>query len=265
MAQLDLRLEMSKAAYLQYSPVPCTVRIRNLGAEPVNWTDAASEKPWLEMIVQAIDGLMVPPEKPLEISPPVLPPGGSAKIGLDLAPHYLVREPGGYQVRACVHLPSGQTLWTEPLTFLIGRGEVIWTVPRGEGRERRVFSLLKFFEDPNVGLYLRIEVPEKNLVFPSLRLGSYLPLGKPQAEFDSKNHLHVLHAVAAGSYRLTVVNPEGKILREESWQAGAGSPALRIDPDRQISVQGGSLILPSHLREQLSTLQARSGAVPDSR
>ncbi|PAW68307.1 MAG: hypothetical protein B9S30_06160, partial [Verrucomicrobiia bacterium Tous-C5FEB] len=31
-AQLDLRIETRKASYLQFSPIPFTVRIKNLGA-----------------------------------------------------------------------------------------------------------------------------------------------------------------------------------------------------------------------------------------
>ena len=149
---------------------------------------------------------------------------------------------------------------TDSLDFLIGRGEVIWTVPRGDGEERRIYSLLKFYEDPNVGLYLRVEVPGKNLVYPSRRLGAYLPLGKPAAEFDPQNNLHLLYAVAAGTHRLSVVNPDGQILREETRTQGTEKPILQKRPDGEVSVQGGIVQLPSSLRERLSTLQARIGA-----
>ena len=149
---------------------------------------------------------------------------------------------------------------TDSLNFLIGRGEVIWSVPRGDGNERRIYSLLKFYEDPNVGLYLRVEVPEKNQVYPSRRLGAYLPLGKPTAEFDPQNNLHLLYAISAGTYRLTVVNPDGQTLREETRQQGVDKPVLQRKPDGEVSVQGGIVQLPSSLRERLSTLQARIGS-----
>jgi hypothetical protein len=149
---------------------------------------------------------------------------------------------------------------TDSLDFLIGRGEVIWTVPRGDGEERRIYSLLKFYEDPNVGLYLRVEVPKKNQVYPSRRLGAFLPLGKPVAEFDPQNNLHLLYAVASGKYRLTVVNPDGQILREETRQAGVDKPVLTKHTDGDVSIQGGVVQQPSSLRERLSTLQARIGA-----
>ena len=257
-AQLDLRLETPKSSYLQYAPIPVTVKLKNLGGEDLA-LGGSPESSWLEMIVQSTDGLLVKADQPLASSSLVLRPGESRNLPLDLAPHFLVREPGGYRVRASARLPSGQTLLTEPLTFLVGRGEVIWSAPRGEGKDLRIFSLLKFYEDPNVGLYLRVEVPGRNQVYPSRRLGPFLPLGKPAAEFDAKNHLHLLYAVAPGQHRLTVVNEDGQPLREENRQQNTEKPKLRLGPDGLVDVVGGTVILPSHLREKLSTLQAQAG------
>jgi hypothetical protein len=257
-AQLDLRLETPKSSYLQYAPIPISVKLKNLGGEELVLGE--SEKgPWLEMIVQSTDGIVLKPDRPLAPPALTLKPGESRSLPLDLAPHFLVREPGGYRVRASVRLPSGPSLLTEPLSFLVGRGEIVWSLPRGEGRERRIFSLVKFYEDPNVGLYLRVEVPGQNQVFPTRRLGPFLPLGKPMAEFDSENHLHLLYTVAPGQHRITVVNEDGKVLREENRQETLEKPKLRKSPDGLVDVEGGTVILPSHLREKLSTLQSRAG------
>jgi hypothetical protein len=257
-AQLDLRLETPKSSYLQYAPIPVSVKLKNLGGEELVLGE--SEKgPWLEMIVQSTDGIVLKPDRPLAPPALTLKPGESRSLPLDLAPHFLVREPGGYRVRASVRLPSGPSLLTEPLSFLVGRGEIVWSLPRGEGRERRIFSLVKFYEDPNVGLYLRVEVPGQNQVFPTRRLGPFLPLGKPMAEFDSENHLHLLYTVAPGQHRITVVNEDGKVLREENRQETLEKPKLRKSPDGLVDVEGGTVILPSHLREKLSTLQSRAG------
>jgi hypothetical protein len=263
-AQLDLRLETPKSSYLQYAPVPVMVKLKNLGGQDLTLEDKQG-LPWLELIVQSNDGLVMRSEAPLSLPPTTLKAGESRTLPLDLTPYFLVRDPGGYRVRGSVRLPSGQTLLTEPLPFLIGRGEVLWSVPRGEGLDRRVFSLLKFYEDPNVGLYLRVEVPEKNQVFPARRLGPFLPLGKPTAEFDAQNHLHLLHVVAPGLYRISVLSQDGNLLREETRQETLEKPKLVRSPDGLVDVQGGTVVLPSHLREKLSTLQARAGtasAVP---
>jgi len=258
-AQIDLRIETPKTAYLQFSPIPFTVRIKNLGAGELKLT-SDSGKPWLEMIVQSRDGLLIAPEKVLTPPDKTLRPGESVAIPVDLAPQYLIRDTGGYRARASVRLPSGEALMTESLDFLIGRGEVIWSVPRGDGEERRIYSLLKFYEDPNVGLYLRVEVPDKNIVYPSRRLGPYLPLTKPTVEFDAQNHLHLLYQTAAGVHRITVVSEDGRLLREETRQEGVDKPRIRREEGGEVVVEGGSVILPSNLREKLSTLQARIGA-----
>lgn len=257
-AQLDLRLETPKSCYLQYAPIPVTVKLKNLGAKELD-LGSGVESPWLEMIVQSTDGLLVGSDQALVPPKVLLAAGESRDLPLDLAPHFLVREPGGYRVRASARLPSGQTLLTEPMTFLVGRGEIVWTAPRGEGKDLRIYSLLKFYEDPNVGLYLRVEVPGRNQVFPARRLGPFLPMGKPTAEFDVKNHLHLLYVTAPGQHRLTVVNEDGQLLREENRRETVQKPRLRQGPDGLVDVEGGTVILPSHLREKLSTLQARVG------
>jgi len=258
-SQVDLSLETPKSSYLQYAPIPLTVRIKNLGGQELV-LEASEGHPWLELVVQSTDGLLLRPDLPFVPPPVTLKARETKTLPLDLAPHFLVREPGGYRVRASLRLPSGLALLTEPLTFLIGRGEVIWTMPWGQGKERRVFSMVKFYEDPNVGLYLRVEVPEQNRVFSSRRLGPFLPLGKPDAQFDGDNHLHLLYPVAPGQYRLTVVNLDGNLLREENRRETTERPRLKRSPDGLVDVEGGVVILPTNLREKLSTLQARAGA-----
>lgn len=260
-AQLDLRLETPQSSYLQYASIPVTVNLKNLGGQELV-LEGRPDQAWLEMVVQSADGLLLKADRPFQPPNLTLRAGERRSLPLDLSPNFLIREPGNYRVRASVRLPSGQALLTEPLSFLVGRGEAIWTVPRGEGKERRIYTLLRFYEDPNVGLYLRVEVPEQNLVYPSRRLGPFLPLGKPAAEFDSENHLHLLYAVAPGQYRLTVVNQDGNLLREELRQETLAKPKLRTSPDGLIEVEGGTVILPSHLREKLSTLQGRAEGSP---
>jgi hypothetical protein len=258
--QLEVHLETPKAAYLQYSQIPFTICLKNIGGEEIV-LESTGGKPWLELLVQSRDGLLIRPEKNFTPPDKRLKVGESAVLPVDLAAYFLVREVGGYQARASLRLNSGQTLLTEPLDFLLGRGEVIWSQTRGEGIDRHVYSLLKFYEDPNVGLYLRVEVPGKNVVYPSRRLGPYLPLTKPAIEFDAQNHLHLLYQTAAGVHRLTVVSEDGRMLREETRQDGVEKPRIRKEASGEVVVEGGNVILPSSLRERLSTLQARIGAV----
>ena len=260
-AQLDLRLETPKSCYLQFAPVPVTVSLKNLGGSSLS-LDQAAGQPWLEFIVQSSDGLLVKAERPLSLDAVDLQPGETKNFSFDLAPCFLVREPGAYRVRASVREPLGRTLLTEPLSFLIGRGEVIWSAPRGLGKEARVYSLIKFYEDPNAGLYLQVEVPGQNQVFPSRRLGPYLPIRKPTAEFDSEDHLHLLYGVESGQVRLTVLNRDGNLLREETRQETTERVQLKRGPDGMVDLVGGKVILPSYLREKLSTLQARAGTAP---
>ena len=260
--QLDVRIETPKQAYLQYAEVPFQVRLRNLGAQPTSLR-GVGEKPWLTMLVQDQQGRVIPEEKLFVPPDTTVPAGGEAVLTVDLNQYFMIRETGAYRVRASLRLPTGESLLTEPLGVLVGKGEVIWTQARGEGEGQRIYSLLRYFENPATGLYLRVELPEKNQMFPARRLGPYLPLIKPDARFDLRNNLHLLYVVGAGRYRLLVVNPDGATLREEIREdTAAGRPQLASLPDGEIEVRGGSVVLPSHLRERLSTLQGRLSGPP---
>jgi hypothetical protein len=79
-------------------------------------------------------------------------------------------------------------------------------------------------------------------------------------EFDSQNHLHLLYPTAAGVHRITVVSEDGQMLREETRQDGTEKPRLRKDETGTVLIEGGDVILPSSLRERLSSLQSRIGA-----
>ena len=78
-AQLDLRIETPKASYLQFSPIPFTVRIKNLGASELRLTENQG-KPWLEMIIQSRDGQLIAPEKTFLPPDKTLRPGQSASL-----------------------------------------------------------------------------------------------------------------------------------------------------------------------------------------
>ena len=84
-AQVDARLETPKPAYLQYSSIPFTVNLKNIGAKELVLT-ADQNPPWLEMIVQSFDGLLIKPERPLTPPEKTLKPGESTSVSVDLAP-----------------------------------------------------------------------------------------------------------------------------------------------------------------------------------
>lgn len=60
---------------------------------------------------------------------------------------------------------------------------------------------------------------------------------------------------------MTVVSEDGRMLREETRQEGVEKPRIRKEESGEVVVEGGNVILPNALRERLSTLQARIGAV----
>jgi len=263
-AQLDVRLESARTTFLQYAPVPVVVRIKNIGVEEVRLRSLPGQ-PWMEFFVKSHDGLSVREQASLVPEDRSLKSGQSLRLEIDLAPHFLIREPGAYHIRLAVRGEQGDPWLTEPLEVAVARGQTLWSQERGLGTERRIFSLVRFYENPGLGLYLLVDLPGQQQFFPARRLGAYVPLTRPSAEFDSKNHLHCLFSIGSGQYRIVVANQNGDLLRQETRQEAPTAPILRLAPDGSVQVDGGMVILPQNLRQRLSYLQSRLGAAgPES-
>ena len=135
--QLDLRLETPKSSYLQHAPIPVTISLKNLGGQPLLLAEDAGQ-PWLELIVQSNDGLLMKAERPL-VPPEVrLQPGEARNLPLDLAQYYLVRTRGV----SGAGLGSGslRTNAVDRASFLFsgpGRGDL----ERSPGRGKRTKNL----------------------------------------------------------------------------------------------------------------------------
>jgi len=263
-AQLDVQLESTRTTFLQYAPIPVVVRVKNIGAEEVRLRSLPGQ-PWMEFFVKSHDGLSVREQASLVPEDRILKSGQSLRLEIDLAPHFLIREPGAYYIRLAVRGEQGDPWLTAPLEVAVARGQTLWSQERGLGAERRLFSLVRFYENPGLGLYLVVDLPGQQQFFPARRLGTYVPLTRPSAEFDSKNHFHCLFFIGSGQYRIVVANQNGDLLRQETRQEAPTAPTLRLAPDGSVQVEGGLVILPQNLRERLSYLQSRLGAAgPES-
>jgi len=256
--QLEVRLETERTTFLQYAPVPVVVLVKNIGGKEVRLCSQLGQ-PWMQFFVKAHDGLNVQEQRPFTSQDQLLKPGQSLRLEVDLAPHFLIREPGAYFVRLAVRGEQGDPWLTEPLEVAVARGHTLWSRERGQGTERRMFSLVRFYENPEMGLYLVVDLPEQQKFFPAKRLGPYVPLTGPSAEFDAKEHLYCLFSIGSGQYRIVVANQNGDLLRQETRQEAPSAPTLRLDPEGNVIVQGGTVILPQNLRERLSYLQSRVG------
>jgi hypothetical protein len=235
-----------------------TVCVKNIGGDEVRLR-STPERSWMDFFVKTHDGLSVQRQKPFQAEDQTLKPGQALRLEVDLAPHFLIRDPGAYRIQLCVHGPTGEPWLTEPLELAAARGETVWSRERGLQEERRIFSLVRFFEGPGLGVYLLVDLPAQHTIFPARRLGSFVPMSRPVGEFDTKNHLHLMFPVGSGRHRIVVVNQDGEVLRQETRQEAPSAPQLRLTPDGQVVVEGGLVILPENLRERLSYLQSRLG------
>jgi hypothetical protein len=73
-------------------------------------------------------------------------------------------------------------------------------------------------------------------VFPLARMVDF---GRPSAQIDAANNLHVLFQTGARSFTYNILDPNGALLARQCHEYTQTRPSLRLGDDGQISVGGG--------------------------
>ncbi|MFH1066641.1 MAG: hypothetical protein V1746_01895 [bacterium] len=245
-AQMEIGLTSPRQNFLLYEPILLDVEVKNTSSESFDLDNHSS--PWLSFLVFKDDGTKIPADLPFPPPSRKLEPGTAVSFPVNITPWYRIRETGQYRVQAAVQLPDGSSLMSQPLTINVGMGGIVWNDNHSE--KGRAYSLIRFVDQNQPYLYLRVEEPSNNIVYGSPRLGPVnpaLPLAPPQ--FDNQGRLHILHSDSATSRCYTVVNAEGQILSSESFAIADFIPQLVQDEQGAINVTGRTIPDPLPLTE----------------
>jgi len=254
-AQIRVALAAERSTFLLYEPMVITVQLANSSGERIVLNSGPSDRPWLSFLVRSVDGRKIRSEQPLSLDPVILEPGQSRLLSVDLTPLYAIRETGQYTVQASVQPPGRQAYLTDGLAISVGKGETLWTKSYVDGGSKRVVSLIRFMDRKDVSLYLRVEEPQENLVYSTVRLGKFVAFTSPQVELDAQRGIHIVHPVGARLYRYTRANAEGSVIQQEDRESGTSQPALAARPGGQVEFVGGVEQKQQTERPRLSELQ----------
>jgi hypothetical protein len=254
-AQLKVNLAAERSTFLLYEPMVLTVQLANTSGERIVLNSGPQDRPWLSFLVIGADGRKARAEQALSLDPVVLEPGQSKLLSVDVTPLYAIRETGQYTVQVSVQPPGRSAFLTDALVLSVGKGDTIWNKNYVDGGTKREVSLIRFIDRKDVSLYLRVEEPQENLVYSTVRLGRVVAFTSPQVELDGERGIHVLHPVGARTYRYTRANAEGSILSQEDRESGVTPPTLAARPGGKIEFVGGVQQNKPAERPKLSTLQ----------
>ena len=246
-AQIQIDLTLSRRTYLLYEPLVATVTLTNLAGRDVTFEDVGG-KQWFNVEVTTMDEQVLQPyDRNYTLKPLTVPAGQTVKRRIDLNPLFPIREAGTHRLRANIYLADADRFFASRyVAFDIAEGQLIWRqdvgVP-GNTLEVRQVSLLTFQRPDRLELYARVRDAEGTSVFASTPLGRLVANGtNPQALFDRRNTLHVLHEAAPSAYLYTEISAEGEELRV-SQQAyvkrGTNRPSLSRTANGDVEVRGG--------------------------
>ena len=246
-AQIEVDLTLARRTYMIYEPLVATITVTNLAGRDVTFADEPG-KQWFNVEVTTMDGQVIQPYNPdYKLHPLVVPAGQIVKRRIDLNPLFPIREAGTHRLRANVYLSDANRFFASRYaTFDIAEGQLIWRqdigVP-GNTFDTREVSLLTFQRPDRLELYARVRETESGSVYASTPLGRMVANGtNPQALFDRRNTLHVLHEAAPGAYlhsELTTESEEVSVTQQAYVKRGTVRPTLSRTAAGDVEVHGG--------------------------
>lgn len=248
-ADLAVSLTLEKPTYLLYESLIARVTVGNYTGRSVLVGVGPQATHRLEFSITHPDGSAVArtasarPPAPVEI-----PHGREADVVVDLVRLYRLRSAGMYRISAIVGASGAELKYRTPATLVeVVEGRRLWTrtvgIPSPEDpdtpAETRTYEILLNRIGAYDHLFLRIRAEQENLVYGVHPLGPYVPLKKPDVEFDLDGVIHILHQLAPRSYAHTAFRPDGKRVVRDYYSDVMSFPRLFLSPEGEVSVAGG--------------------------
>jgi len=270
-AQLQVTLDLNRKSYVAFEPIHATVTIANRAGKDII-LGSVNGPNWLTFNVDRIGGdSILPHQGSPRLRPHVLGRGESIRETISLGRYYPLGGLGNYSVRANVYFAEfGQHLVSNTRSFAITDGSTLWRDKiginqPGQPTSYREMSLLSFQEDDKMTLYVRIREERTGRVHATYAIGRLVLQQEPQATLDDDNNLHAFFLTGPKLYRYIVIDPDGKMLSEEIYEAKDNStPELKIAQSGVVRVAGGSLYDPNRPEETKEVIRRLSDRPPDT-
>ena len=244
-AQVQVDVALKRSLYMVYEPLICNVTITNLSGGPLTLEDTPREK-WFGFQIETVDGRPLPPINPHYQNQTVeIEAGQRLTRSINITPLYPLSEFGTYRVRAAVYVSQlGKYFVSPQLNIEITEGRQLWQqtvgVPEGLGQGRaRTFTILAHRLPRTTMLYLRVEDKEAGVVYCTTQVGRFITFASPDIELDGGNQIHILQNTAPKAFLYSHFDVNGKVLKQQAYQAYDARPYLVRKPDASVQVVGG--------------------------
>ncbi len=248
-AQLDVRLRLAKQEVLLYESILVQVQVQNLSGRPRELAGGGAEG-WLTFLITDDAGRMIRALDDSSLAEPILlDPGETWSGNFDLLPFYDLRAAGVYRLNAVVDSGRGQ-VHSRKLQLVIMAGSTLWRQTVGlptigvREEQERTYTLIAKQEGRYKKLYARVTDPRHGLVYGTLPLGTYVPVGTPQAQLDKGGQLHLLFRSGSRAFQYRKIDPAAEVVEAAAYSDLQSDPELVVYPDGNIRVKGGEQVYP---------------------
>lgn len=239
---------MDQDQFLPGETIRLAVRITNRSGQTVrlgadaNWLTFTVERPNAGVVAKLED---VPVLGEFE-----LPSSKVATKWVDIAPYFLLENPGHYLVTGTVRVKEWALERTSPpKTFNIIEGARLWEQDFGVTGKvdpetggpliRRYIVQQANYVKGQLRLYVRVSDPETGKTIKVVPVGRTLSFSRPQAQIDHESNLHLIYQNGPSSFLYTKFDPDGELLLRQTHDIQLTRPRLNVNADREIVVTGG--------------------------
>lgn len=247
-AQVTVEVTQEQQQFLPGEALKVAVRITNLSGQTLQ---LGGQEDWLSFSIASREGVVVP--KLAEA--PVLGAFAleSSKVAIkrvDLAPYFILSQPGNYGIVATVRIREwNREITSAALPFDLIEGVKFWEqevgVPKSgaaansEPELRRYILQQANYLRGRLRLYLRV-TDQYGKSIRVLPVGPILTFSRPQPQVDRLSNLHILYQDGPFSFNYTVCNLQGDVITRQTYDYTQGRPRLSLNDEGNIIVKGGT-------------------------
>lgn len=246
-AQVKVELSFPQEQYLPYEPIIAVLKISNVSGQTLGFK---KEDNWLDFSMETKSGRVIPKESEIPQQEDFsIQSGEVAILRVDIQPYFKATAPDRYSVTGTVKVKVwDKTFTSEPATFDVVTGVKIWEkefgVPDSENPEKtpevRKYALLLANFKQHLRLYFRLSNASEDKIYKMTFMGNLTSIGRPEANLDKFNNLHILYQIGAKAFRYTVFSPDGRLFLRETHEYTTSRPRLWLDKDGRIYIRGGA-------------------------
>ncbi|MBV9659028.1 MAG: hypothetical protein JO295_13050 [Verrucomicrobia bacterium] len=269
-AQVRFEIKLRRSTFVPYEPVEVILAITNLAGRDLVFENGAGGRQWLDVELTSAanqaaaargeeSGVPLQPvDNDWHLPALSVPAGATVKRVFDIGPHFSLREPGGYRLKANLYfadadhyfssnavafdLTEGRTIWQQTVGVPAGRGG---DAPGGSGL--RQYTLLAHRLPDRMLLYVRVRDVKAGVTYTTQSLGRIMTGGEePRVALDRANHLHVLHLAAPRTYVYSEFSLNGeRVARQVFTKDSKAVPNLVATPAGEVVVRNATPQAPS--------------------